>query len=246
MNDTTKEKDVLNLWFNNIDSIGDITKRKLLAGLGSIENIYEASYEILCDIIGSEKSRIIKNNMSMGYAEELRDILYEKRIDIVYPNHSDYPAKLLDIYDPPLILYVKGILSKNLNIYNMNVGIVGARKAGVYGRELAEKISFELAEKGINIISGLALGIDGRAHKGALLAGGYTVGVLGCGIDIIYPRENYDLYNEIVNKGAIVSEYGPGTAPNPGLFPIRNRIISGLSDGLLVVEENRFIQFREG
>lgn len=239
MNNISKEKDVLNLWFNNIKDLGDVSKRKLLNKLGTIENVCEASYGILCNILDENKAGIIINNKSMEYALELWDMLIERNIGIVYPGHSDYPEKLLNIYDPPLILYIKGILRKKLNIYNMNVGIVGARKASVYGREVAEKFGYELAKKGINIISGLALGIDGRAHWGALKAGGYTVGVLGCGIDVIYPRENYDLFEEMSKKGAIISEYGPGVTPNPGLFPIRNRIISGLSDGLLVVEARK-------
>ena len=239
MNNISKEKDVLNLWFNNIKDLGDVSKRKLLNKLGTIENVREASYGILCNILDENKAGIIINNKSMEYALELWDMLIERNIGIVYPGHSDYPEKLLNIYDPPLILYIKGILRKKLNIYNMNVGIVGARKASVYGREVAEKFGYELAKKGINIISGLALGIDGRAHWGALKAGGYTVGVLGCGIDVIYPRENYDLFEEMSKKGAIISEYGPGVTPNPGLFPIRNRIISGLSDGLLVVEARK-------
>ena len=143
------------------------------------------------------------------------------------------------MFDPPDILYVKGILSKKLNIYNMNIGVVGARNASVYGRELASFFGRELAKEGINIISGLALGIDGMSHRGALYAGGYTVGVLGCGIDVIYPRENAELFFEMYKNGAVISEYGPGVIPNPGFFPIRNRIISGLSDGLLVVEARK-------
>lgn len=239
MNDNTREKDILNLWFNNIDGLGELSKRKLLCKLSSIENIHEASYEIISGIIGEKKAKLIIDNKKSDYALELRELLIEKNIDIVYPGHIGYPDKLLNIFDPPLILYVKGILKEKLNIYNMNVGVVGARKAGIYGREISEKFGYELAKKDINIISGLALGIDGRAHRGALLAGGYTVGVLGCGIDVIYPRENYELFDEISKKGAIISEYGPGIMPNPGLFPIRNRIISGLSDGLLVVEARK-------
>ena len=239
MKDERNDRDLLNLWFNNIDRVGDVSRRKLISLIGSIEDIYDASKERLTDIIGDEKAKAIIDSKNMSLACELKCMLREKNISIVYPGHEDYPQKLLNMYDPPLILYVKGILKKKLNIYNMNIGIVGARKAGVYGRELALMFGRELAKEGINIISGLALGIDGMAHKGALIGNGYTIGVLGCGIDIIYPRENMELYYEIMQRGAIISEYGPGIMPNPGFFPIRNRIISGLSDGLLVIEARK-------
>ena len=239
MNESTKDKDILNLWFNNICKVGDASKRKLIHELGSIEDIREASKNILSKIIGEEKAGYLINSKSFGYAKELRDMLLRMNVDIVYPGHELYPEKLMNLYDYPNILYVKGILSKKLNINNMNIGIVGARTSDVYGRELARMFARELAKAGINIISGLALGIDGMSHRGALEGNGYTVGVLGCGIDIIYPKENYDVYLEMSKKGAIISEYAPGTPPNAGQFPVRNRIISGLSDGLLVVEARK-------
>ena len=239
MNESTKDKDILNLWFNNICKVGDASKRKLIHELGSIEDIREASKNILSKIIGEEKAGYLINSKSFGYAKELRDMLLRMNVDIVYPGHELYPEKLMNLYDYPNILYVKGILSKKLNINNMNIGIVGARTSDVYGREFARMFARELAKAGINIISGLALGIDGMSHRGALEGNGYTVGVLGCGIDIIYPKENYDVYLEMSKKGAIISEYAPGTPPNAGQFPVRNRIISGLSDGLLVVEARK-------
>ncbi|MBQ9232767.1 MAG: DNA-processing protein DprA [Lachnospiraceae bacterium] len=239
MNDFTKEKDLLNLWFNNIKGIGALSKRKLRDTLGNVENIYDAPEELVADILDEKRAAIIHTSRNMSNAAEIRDELFEKGIDIVYPGHEDYPQKLLNICDPPDILYIKGILKKKLNIYNMNIGIVGARNASVYGRELAQMFGRELAKNDINIVSGLALGIDGMSHRGALAAGGYTVGVLGCGIDVIYPRENASIYFDIEKNGAIISEYGPGVEPNPGFFPIRNRIISGLSDGLLVVEARK-------
>ncbi|MBQ7706819.1 MAG: DNA-processing protein DprA [Lachnospiraceae bacterium] len=239
MNDLTKEKDILNLWFNNIGGVGDASRRKLIHEFGSIEDIFDASKNLLAAVVGDEKAGFIINSKSFNYAKELREILIQKNIDIVYPEHRFYPKKLLNMFDYPNILYVRGILSYKLNIHNMNIGIVGARTSDTYGRELARMFGRELAKEGINIISGLALGIDGMSHRGALDGGGYTVGVLGCGIDIIYPRENYELYTEMSKSGAVISEYPPGTPPNAGQFPIRNRIISGLSDGLLVVEARK-------
>ncbi|MBQ9277050.1 MAG: DNA-processing protein DprA [Lachnospiraceae bacterium] len=239
MKEINKERDILNLWFNNIEGIGAILRRKLMTKFGSIENILSASSILLEEIVGANKAVQITASHNMSYAHELYEELKEKKISIVYPGAEDYPVKLLNMFDPPDILYVKGILSKKLNIYNMNIGVVGARNASVYGRELASFFGRELAKEGINIISGLALGIDGMSHRGALYAGGYTVGVLGCGIDVIYPRENAELFFEMYKNGAVISEYGPGVIPNPGFFPIRNRIISGLSDGLLVVEARK-------
>ena len=239
MEEINKERDILNLWFNNIEGIGAILRRKLMARFGSIENILSASSNLLEEIVGADKAAQITASHNMSYAHELYEELKEKKIGIVYPGARDYPVKLLNMFDPPDILYVKGILSKKLNIYNMNIGVVGARNASVYGRELAQLFGRELAREGINIISGLALGIDGMSHRGALYTGGYTVEVLGCGIDVIYPRENAELFFEMYKNGAVVSEYGPGVIPNPGYFPIRNRIISGLSDGLLVVEARK-------
>ncbi len=239
MNTYKKEKDLLNLWFNNIEGIGAVCRKKLILEFGSIENVHSASLGMLEGVLGTNKARRIVDVHNMSFAMELADKLIDKNISITYPGSEDYPVKLLNMFDPPDILYVKGILKKKLNIYNMNVGIVGARNASVYGKELARMFGRELAKKGINIISGLALGIDGMSHMGALDAGGYTVGVLGCGIDVIYPRENYDIYYKMSQNGAIISEYGPGIDPSPGLFPVRNRIISGLSDGILVVEARK-------
>lgn len=146
---------------------------------------------------------------------------------------AEYPAMLRNIHNPPMVLYIKGsadVLSA------AGLGVVGSRAATSYGREIASRMSFGLAAKGYAIISGLALGIDTEAHKGALAAGGATVAVLGCGLDIVYPRENRELFRTISETGALVSEYSFGTKPDGFRFPARNRIISGLALGVLVVE----------
>lgn len=145
----------------------------------------------------------------------------------------EYPDKLANISSPPVGLYVRGRLPSPAL---PTVAIIGARNCTAYGRQMARLFSRELAKSGIQIISGLARGIDGIAQGAALDVGGYTCGVLGCGVDICYPKENQDIYDLALVSGGIISEYPPKTAPIPRLFPARNRIISGLSDAILVIE----------
>lgn len=144
---------------------------------------------------------------------------------------TDYPPLLANIHDPPALLYVRGqIPAQNC------LAVVGSRRASVAVTQLTEEICRELGEHDVCVVSGLARGIDTAAHRGALAGGGKTVAVLGCGIDRVYPAENKGLFREIANQGAVISEYAPGTPPLPGHFPARNRIISGLSQGVLVIE----------
>lgn len=171
--------------------------------------------------------------------------LNKNQIKEIKIGESSYPKKLLHIYAPPKILYVLG----NEKILNEpSISIIGCRQSSEYGRKVSSYFATEFAKRGINVISGLARGIDTYAHKGvvntlqltsnqAITNFGNTIAVLGCGLDIIYPLENLELYKEIIkNGGAIVTEYPLGTLPLKQHFPARNRIISGLSDGVLVVE----------
>ncbi|KKS44657.1 MAG: protecting protein DprA protein [Candidatus Azambacteria bacterium GW2011_GWB1_42_17] len=160
----------------------------------------------------------------------------DEKIKIIKKSSLDYPRVLKEIHNAPKQLYVRGQLPKN---HDLNFAIVGTRSASDYGKTLAFKIAKELSELGFNIISGLAVGIDTRAHLGALEGKGKTVAVLGSAIDdaSIYPSENLKLVNKIINSGgAVISEYGPGTKSEIWFFPERNRIIAGLSRGVLVVE----------
>ncbi len=147
---------------------------------------------------------------------------------------QDYPYLLKQIYDPPIFLYIKG----NKSVFNKTcIGMVGCRDCSLYGREVAQKISHDLAINNINIVSGLARGIDTFSHLGAISANGLTTAVLGCGLDVVYPKENLYLENKILNlNGAIISEYPLKTSPLKLNFPARNRIISGISKGIVVVE----------
>ncbi len=157
----------------------------------------------------------------------------EDKVEVFSLTDKDYPTNLRYIYDPPSTFYVKG---KILPEDNVAIAIVGSRRATYYGLKNAQSLSFELAAKGITIISGLARGIDSAAHRGALEAKGRTIAVLGSGLNIIYPRENKKLAEKISQNGAVVSEFPLDTAPHPHNFPRRNRIISGLSLGVVVIE----------
>ncbi len=149
---------------------------------------------------------------------------------------AEYPKNLRNIHTPPKQLYVNGTL---LESDEMAVAVVGSRRASIYGLETAEKLGFELAARGVTVVSGMAIGIDSAAHKGALKAKGRTIAVMGGGHNVIYPSQNKKLYEEIVKTGAVVTEYEDDMPPLPQQFPARNRIISGLSLGVVVVEAAR-------
>ena len=160
--------------------------------------------------------------------------LDKSRIKIIKIEDKNYPEKLKNIYNPPKVLYVLG----NEKILNeTTIAIVGSRDCTKYGAQNAYKFAYEISKRNIGVISGFARGIDAYAHKGALLEKGKTIAVLGCGLDIIYPSENFELYKKIVQVGgAIITEYPLGTKPEKYHFPERNRIISGLSEKILVIE----------
>ena len=234
------ESELRILWFNNIKGVGFKTKQYLLMNFGSIENVYEASEASIQSVLDKmPRKRSITINKNLDRIKRLKNLLEEKGIWYVYPGHKAYPEKLLNIYEPPQILYIKGRLKEDLGKYNNNVAIVGSRNPSIYGKEMARMFGRELATERMCVISGLAMGIDASAHLGALDAGGYTVGVLGCAINTIYPRENIEIYRMIEENGTIISEYPAETPISPGAFPMRNRIISGLSDGVMVVEAKK-------
>jgi DNA processing protein len=155
-------------------------------------------------------------------------------VRLLLPSHSEYPPALCTIPDPPPVLFVRGSLA---DVKTNSVGIVGSRHATPYGRGVSERFGRELAGQGVTVVSGGAVGIDAAAHRGAVNAGGRTVAILGCGLDVDYPRENRDLFEKIIESGgALVSEYALGAQPEAWRFPLRNRIISGMCLGVLVVE----------
>ncbi|MFD2371283.1 DNA-processing protein DprA [Brevibacillus sp. GCM10020057] len=177
--------------------------------------------EQICQHIKEEKARILVEQREKNSCQYL--CFFD----------SDYPDQLRHIPDFPLVLFCKGDTAL---LHQPSIGVVGSRKPTPYGRACCAHLVKELAQHGLVIVSGLAQGIDGEAHQSALQAGGKTVGVLGCGIDQVYPAGHRALYRKIESLGLLVSEYPPGTPPLPGLFPERNRIISGLCLGIVVVE----------
>lgn len=166
---------------------------------------------------------------------KLYDDYKKKGIGVITRTQKDFSRELLQFANPPCILYYYG----DVSLLNENsVAVVGSRRASAYGIKNAKSFAAELCNWGLVVVSGLARGIDSAAHEGALLVSGKTIAVLGSGIDVVYPSENRNLYNKICEKGLVISEYPPGTKPLKANFPIRNRIISGLSQGVFVVEAN--------
>lgn len=221
-----------------LNMIPEMTARRfhdLRRSLGSTSAVYEASAEQISGILGINPEishTIIKKRAAVDPVREL-ERANRQGIEVLTFGEEKYPAELIDIFDPPPVLYCRGQMPKS---FSRAIAIVGARKATPYGLMMAERLAKELAEAKIIVVSGMARGIDGAAHKGALAGKGLTVAVLGCGVDIVYPREHRWLMMEIEKQGAVLSEFPLGTEPLAKNFPARNRIISGLTRGTVVVE----------
>ena len=215
--------------------IGNINYKNLLNRFGSPEKIFSAHPEELGNVEGVT-ARTVESILNFKHRDEIDrelELIANNELTIITFNSTAYPETLKYIYDPPPYLYVQGELKQEDMIA---IAVVGSRYPSEYGKKTTEHITSALAAKGITIISGLARGIDSCAHRAALKRGGRTIAVLGCGIDVLYPPENKRLFAEIVASGAVVSEYPLGTEPSSYNFPARNRIISGLSAGVLVTE----------
>jgi len=222
---------------NMVGEIGGIRLGKLLKYFGKPENILKASSEKLMAVSGIG-DKIAQQITSFKKEDLDKELALAKKlgIRIITQDDADYPQNLKNIYDPPIVLYVKGELKAE---DKFSLGIVGSRRASYYGLNSAEKFAYELSERGFTIVSGMARGIDTSAHKGALRAGGRTIAVMGSGFNHLYPAENKKLAEEIAKNGAVISEFPCDTKPLPQNFPQRNRVISGLSLGILVVEAAR-------
>jgi DNA processing protein len=209
--------------------------RKLVGRFGSAEAVLRADVEDLCRVDGVDQktAQNIRDGVDRAFAEEQIRRAGERGVHVLTYWENDYPGILKTIPDPPAVLFVRGELDGRDRIA---VAIVGTRTPSTYGRTTAERFGEGMAGLGITVVSGLARGVDTAAHRGALRAAGRTVAVLGCGVDVVYPPENATLFEEIAQRGALISEFPMGTEPDPGFFPRRNRIISGLSKGTLVVE----------
>lgn len=231
------ELNTTNLWFwlTTIPGIGTVKITSLLKQFSSVQEIFIATKQQLkqvgkltdkdiMNIVDSRKEEVILKNFLM---------LQQKNVTFISYEDASYPMKLRDLVDPPYGLYVKGQLPKE---HAISIAIVGARECSNYGKELASLFGRELSSRGVQIISGLARGIDACAHRGSLDGMGKTYAVLGSGVDRCYPVEHYPLYEKIIRTGGVLSECRMNEPPYAGNFPRRNRIISGLSNGILVIE----------
>ncbi len=221
-----------------ISGLGSTLIRRLIERFGTPEAVFHASKRELLEIegLGEKLVEKIKDGPEERLIERELSLLKGVGGDIITIKDANYPKRLREIYDPPPILYIRGNLKED---DELAISIVGSRKTNPYGRWITEKISRELARNGITIVSGMARGIDAIAHMGAISEGGRTIAVLGCGIDVIYPSENRALFKEIIDHGAILSEFPMKSLPEGGHFPRRNRIISGLSLGVVVVQASQ-------
>lgn len=214
--------------------VGTITFNYLLKYFKTLKKFWEADEGEIDRLQVGEKTRksILSFRKSTDPSVYLQKV-YERGIKVVSLTDTGYPGNLRQISDPPSVLYFRGEIKPE---DNLAVAVVGSRNATVYGKDVTQKLVFQLVKQGLTIVSGLARGIDSVAHRTALEAGGRTIAVLGCGVDLVYPPENKNLAQEIVKNGAVVSEFPLGFPPIAPNFPARNRIVSGLSLGVLVTE----------
>lgn len=220
------------LWLVGIRGIGPINQRRLLKNIGSPERIYYASAPDLEGIVGPTAAGVLLAARSLDHAKRLTESLDRLDIKLLTLDDFFYPKQARIVADAPVLLYYRG----NLQTKKPSVGIVGSRRCSAYGKQVAVEAAEYLAHKGVTVISGMAKGIDSYAQTACLKAGGYTLAFLGNGVDICYPAEHRGLMEQIIEHGAVISEYPPKTRPRPQYFPARNALISGWSDKILIVE----------
>ncbi len=222
------------LGLRTVPGVGNRLFLNLIQQFGGPERVFSASRKELLRVEGvsDRLSSIIQTYKIPREVHGDLALVQKNGVDIVTFSDSNYPALLRHIHDPPPVLYVYGRLHPD----SVNIAIVGSRNATSYGRTVTERLSGDLAQRGFTVVSGMAKGIDSAAHTGALAAGGKTIAVLGCGLGTIYPAENRRLFHRIAKNGAVISEFPWLTPPEAHNFPVRNRIISGLSLGTIIVE----------
>jgi DNA processing protein len=223
------------LWLAELPQLTNQTRLSLLEHFSSPEEIFyaDAGEILLTEGITREQASLLANK-SLDAAETIMEQCGRLDYRILTMQDADYPGRLRNIFDPPCVLYIRG----HLPVVDEEVAVaaVGTRSCTPYGVRCAEKIGSQLASGGALLVTGLARGVDSEAAFNALRCGGRVIGVLGCGLDVVYPPENRSLFNDVAAVGALVSEYAPGTEPKGSHFPVRNRIISGLSNAVVVIE----------
>ena len=218
---------------SRIPGVGGETFRRLLSSFGTPDRIFSASAAALTAVVDARIASAIAANARDDAVDQVATWLGDANNHLVTLADETYPKALLEIPDPPPLLYVKG----RLDLLNQSsIAIVGSRNATAQGKKDAESFAHTLADGGLCIVSGLALGIDAAAHRGGLAGAASSIAVVGTGLDIVYPATNRELAHQLAERGAIVSEFGLGTPSMAANFPRRNRIISGLARGVLVVE----------
>ena len=223
------------IWLTMHQNVSGGSIRRLLRRFGTPEAVFHADKDELRHTEGltpGEYQALISHDTAQ--ARQILELCYRKDIHILTYQDSAYPSALRAIDDPPALLYYRGRLPDFDG--RPAVAVVGARNASAYGLSAAKRIGYQLGKCGAIVVSGMARGIDAMAMQGALSAGNPVVGVLGCGVDVVYPQENRSLFDDVIHNGCLLSEYAPGTPPLGRNFPVRNRIISGLSNAVLVVE----------
>ena len=224
------------VWLSSIAGIGAKRMLDLCDAYGSAQNVFEnATRSGLLQVrgIGDQIANAVMRACDQAHVEDANRLLEKLDITAYLMADPGYPQALCHIAQPPPVLFATGSRAPQLQ---KMLAMVGTRRPTRYGRKMAHDLAGELAQNGVTIVSGMARGIDACAHQGAIDSGGCTVAVLGCGVDVIYPKEHVALYRHIRESGALVSEYFPTTAPLAGNFPARNRIISGMSEATVVIE----------
>lgn len=220
--------------FTMIPGIGRVRLGRLLEYFGDLEEAWHADLaELLAAGLDHKSANIILARRPRIELDRVIDKLDRHNVKALTQNDPLFPRRLKEIYDAPMVLYVRGTLTPD---DEWALGVVGTRQATNYGREVTRQLAADLARNKVTIISGLARGIDSIAHRAALTAGGRTIAVFACGLDMVYPAENQELAQDIMKNGALVSDYPLGTRPKAENFPRRNRVISGMSLGVLVTE----------
>ena len=227
------------IWFSLACGQGSRIAVRLLCSFGGPEEIYRASRKKLTEFFDGRDSAVVRRlcDKDLSRAKEIDDICTMHNIGILTPDDANYPSSLYQLRDAPVLLYTLGTLPDFNN--RCACAVVGTRKMSEYGKKMAYELGRGLAAGGAILVSGMALGNDSMAMAGALDKNGTVVGVFGCGVDIVYPPEHKTLMKRILENGCILSEYPPGTPPAGVHFPVRNRLISGLSNGVVVVEGDR-------
>lgn len=226
------------VWLSGLEGLGTRGRIRVLSAFGTPERAYratEAELREAAELTAEDRAALMDRDL--GPAEKILRECREKDIRVIPLDSPDYPALLAEISDPPPVLYCAGVLPDTVR--ELTIAVVGTRKASAQGLRMAKKLGYELSRAGTVVVSGCAEGADRAAMEGALRGGSAVIGVLGCGVDVVYPKSCRRLYADVRDYGCLLSEYPPGTPPISWHFPARNRIISGLSRGVIVTEAPR-------